>query len=385
MGCFIACFRSSNDGKRRMRRRRKVSPRDQTANAISQPVQASPSTLDSASVVSISPILKSRNRSEERLNLSARKRVTFDSNVRTYELDHVEDDAFLEKERNKEEDLAEIPQCKTISENGSTISTVSSYPSNHRYQNCRDSDDDDDGLDYADSDLDHDHVDTDDDGDDEDEDEEYGNYSDDEDGSSATQVFVDEVDSCLSVCGCPGKIEPQTGARPIARDRNAGVPSVLKPVENISQWKAVKVKDTHRSNKENLTLNGAPWSCSGTEPRFGKSSFRYGSRTCRPKNSAQDIAVDASLSNWLSSSEVTPPIKTSTGILGLPTPESQGSNSPKSQEDRPILGALTMEELNQFLTSPSSRSSPYRSALDDVPINGTVGTCSSNYIETCVK
>lgn len=29
MGCFIACFRSSNDVKRRKQRRRKVLPRDQ--------------------------------------------------------------------------------------------------------------------------------------------------------------------------------------------------------------------------------------------------------------------------------------------------------------------------------------------------------------------
>ncbi|KAL0553964.1 hypothetical protein IC582_007868 [Cucumis melo] len=395
MGCFIACFRSSTDvNKRRKQRRRKVLPREQTANAVSQLVQVSPSTVDTASDRSISPILKARDRREEQLNVSTRKRVTFDSNVKTYELEDVEaeaeagaeGDAFLGKDGNKEEkDLAEIPQsqCKSYSGEGSTVSSISSYPPNHRYQNCRDSDDEDE-LDYADSDLDHDHVDTDVDDDDDDvEDEEYDNDFDDEDEliessdkNSSDQVFADEVDSCLSVCGCPEKTEPQIGVRRTTRDRNACIHSVLKPVENISQWKAVKVKDKHPSNppscKENLALNGGARS-SLTEPSFKKSSFGYKSKSCQPKSSDQDIAVDASLSNWLSSSEFTPPSKISTGISVLPTPESQGSNSPKSEEDRPILGALTMEELKQFSTTTSPRRSPNRSA-NDIPIIGTVGT-----------
>ncbi|KAA0037973.1 eisosome protein SEG2 [Cucumis melo var. makuwa] len=325
MGCFIACFRSSTDvNKRRKQRRRKVLPREQTANAVSQLVQVSPSTVDTASDRSISPILKARDRREEQLNVSTRKRVTFDSNVKTYELEDVEaeaeagaeGDAFLGKDGNKEEkDLAEIPQsqCKSYSGEGSTVSSISSYPPNH---------------------------------------------------------------SCLSVCGCPEKTEPQIGVRRTTRDRNACVHSVLKPVENISQWKAVKVKDKHPSNppsyKENLALNGGARS-SLTEPSFKKSSFGYKSKSCQPKSSDQDIAVDASLSNWLSSSEFTPPSKISTGISVLPTPESQGSNSPKSEEDRPILGALTMEELKQFSTTTSPRRSPNRSA-NDIPIIGTVGT-----------
>lgn len=332
-----------------------------------------------------------RDRREEQLNPSTRKRVTFDSNVKTYELEDVEveaeaeakaeGDTFFGTDGNKEEKcLAEIPQsqCKSYSGEGSTVSSISSYPPNHRYQNCRDSDDEDE-LDYADSDL----VDTDVDDDDDVVDEEYDNDFDDEDEliessdkNSSDQVFADEVDSCLSVCGCPGKTEPQIGLRRTARDRNACVHSVLKPVENISQWKAVKVKDKHRSNppscKENMALNGAARS-SVTEPSFKKSSFGYKSKSCQPKSSDQDIAVDASLSNWLSSSEFTPPSKISTGISLLPTPESQGSNSPKSEEDRPILGALTMEELKQFSTTPSPRRSPNRSA-DDMPIIGTVGT-----------
>lgn len=296
---------------------------------------------------------------EQQLSPSTRKRVTFDSNVKTYELDHVEAEAD-DRNSKEEKDLAEIPQCKSYSEDGSTVSSVSSYPHNHRYQNCRDSDDEDEVLDYADTDDDGDENDY----DDIEDDEEYDNFSDNEDGitessgKSSVQVFADEVDSCSSVCGCPGKNEPQIGLRRNARDRSACVHSVLKPVENLSQWKAVKVKDTLRSNphKEN----------------FKESSYDNKSKTCQ-KYSDQDIAVDASLSNWLSSSEVTPTGKTNTSISGIPTPESQGSNSLISQEDRPILGALTMEELKQFSTSPSPRRSPNRSP-DEMPIIGTVGT-----------
>lgn len=314
---------------------------------------------------------------EQQLSPSTRKRVTFDSNVKTYELDHVEAEAeadvFLEKDRNskEEKDLAEIAQCKSYSEDGSTVSSVSSYPLNHRYHNCRDTDDEDEVLDCADSELDHDNADTDDYGDkndfdDVDDDEEYDNFSNGEDGitessgKDSVQVFADEVDSCLSVCGCPRKNEPQIGSRWNARDRSARVhSSVLKPVENLSQWKAVKVEDRLGLNphKEN----------------FKESSFSNKSKTCQPKNSNQDVAVDASLSSWLSSSEVTPTGKTNTSISGIPTPESQGSNSLISQEDRPILGALTMEELKQFSTSPSPKKSPNMSP-DEMPIIRTVGT-----------
>ncbi|KAB2603927.1 hypothetical protein D8674_039750 [Pyrus ussuriensis x Pyrus communis] len=94
------------------------------------------------------------------------------------------------------------------------------------------------------------------------------------------------------------------------------------------------------------------------------------------KNSDQEMAVDASLSNWLFSSENTPVNKASTTALDTFTPEnstSHGSNSVRSHEDRPILGALTVEELRQFSASSSPRKSPSRSP-DEMAIMGTVGT-----------
>ncbi|KAG2719280.1 hypothetical protein I3760_03G260700 [Carya illinoinensis] len=51
----------------------------------------------------------------------------------------------------------------------------------------------------------------------------------------------------------------------------------------------------------------------------------------------------------------------------------QGSNSSGYQDDRPILGALTVEELKQFSAPSSPRRSPSQSP-DEMPIIGTVGT-----------
>nr|KYP62424.1 hypothetical protein KK1_016956 [Cajanus cajan] len=108
------------------------------------------------------------------------------------------------------------------------------------------------------------------------------------------------------------------------RDRSVYVHPVLNPVENLSQWKAVKAKRTPPlvSQKENLVLNQAA---------FGAES---------PKKLNKEIAVDASLSNWLASSETTPVNK---GLYDVGTPDrssSQGSNSVMSYEDRPIIGSV---------------------------------------------
>jgi len=78
----------------------------------------------------------------------------------------------------------------------------------------------------------------------------------------------------------------------------------------------------------------------------------------QPESRNQEIAVDASLSNWLVTSETTPTMKTRP--IGLePISHEQsvspGSNAVVSIEDRPILGALTVEELKQFSASSSPR------------------------------
>jgi hypothetical protein len=266
--------------------------------------------------------------------------------------------------------------------------TKPSNTPNHRYQNWRDSDDEYEGLDHEDSDLDYeDDDDDDDDDDDEEEDEglEVNGLFEDDDGklrrtTSAAHVFTEEVDSSVPICGLRdgGDTKP-VGSNPYARDRSLYVHPVLNPVENLTQWKAVKAKGTPplRPLKENLVSNEEQRVSFGSEPGFKELSFSFKSKTDQAKKSIQEIAVDTSLSNWLVSSDTPPVNKSSTiGPNTTITPEksmSPGSNSWRSHDDRPILGALTVEELKQFSASSSPRKSPSRSP-DEMPIIGTVGT-----------
>ncbi|XP_065876791.1 uncharacterized protein [Euphorbia lathyris] len=399
MGCFLACFGSSNNRKRNKQRYKvQVQPRDNrnagfkqaqpnVSVAQSKPVSPQPnvsvvqskpvSPLPNVSVVQskpvstqpiIDPVSEIRVKPEKQLSLSPHKKVTFDSNVTTYEHIKVEEstDLSVEKEdgskrKEKEENLAKQSQSQSCSEDSSITSSSGSYPSNHRYQNCRDSDDE---LDCGESDV-HD--------DEEDEEDEDGVlYYDD----------VHEIDEILGPC-CPIPVpassfpEREVKANPNARDRSTYVHSVLNPVENLTQWKAVKAKGTPplKQQKENLTMKQEPEISLSSEPSF-RFNFKEQSDQ-QSKKSDQEIAVDASLSNWLGSSESTPVKRPGSTGLSTTTPEksriSIGSNSPKIFEDRPILGALTVEEIKQFSATSSPKRSPSRS-LDDMPIIGTVGT-----------
>ncbi|CAB4291435.1 unnamed protein product [Prunus armeniaca] len=372
MGCFLACFGSSKDKKRRIQRYR-VQHRDHRYTSF-EPVQSAVSSVSEVQETPISPVLgEVRDKPVEQLSLNARKKVTFDSNVKTYE--HVSSnetsDPLLDTEesgKKEERKILENPcQSKSSSDDSSITSSSGSYPPNHRYQNCRDSDDEDEPLDSEDSDLD-----------DEDEDDYYDDdaeleYEDEivesNKGVSIPQISTEDFDS-------PMPIKP-TGLNHNARDRSGYVHSVLNPVENLTQWKAVKAKGTSlmKLQKENFTLDQEPRISFSSEPSLSFKS-KVDQHKKHSKNPHQEVAVDASLSNWLVSSEHTPVNKTSTIALDTGTPEksmSHGSNSARSQEDRPILGALTVEELRQFSASSSPRKSPTRSP-DEMPIIGTVGT-----------
>ena len=75
----------------------------------------------------------------------------------------------------------------------------------------------------------------------------------------------------------------------------------------------------------------------------------------------------------MGSNETTPVNKTSTVSANTVSPERSASQGSNSFQDRPILDALTVEELRQFSTSSSPRKSPSRSP-DEMPLIGTVGT-----------
>lgn len=292
----------------------------------------------------------------EQRSPSPKKRVTFNSNITTYE--HVSIHESIESlpeclinDEEKQGDLNASSHSHSICEDDNSVtSSVGSYPPNHRYHNARESDDE--GEVYGDSDLDN--------LDDEDEDEdEYSDYDDEDDDIdariSSQQVWTESV-LTESMESRTGNSSPQgvtqeveslpyheVGSKCNARDRSGYVNSVLNPVENITQWKAAKSKGTHLSKpqqKENFEADA---------------TFSF---TKKSRN--QETAVDASLSNWLASPEIK---KTA----------SEGCTPVRSFEDRPILGALTVEELRQISANSTPRKSPSRSP-DEVPIIGTVGT-----------
>jgi len=315
-----------------------------------------------------------RDKIEEELSVTVRKKVTFDSNVKTYE-------SVLPEEVVKEEALVEPNHSKSSScedsySSGTTTST-GSYPPNHRYQNCRDSDDEEEEvLDDWVSDL------SDDEAEEEDGIREEGDelgvefeedgmgYSKLRRGDIIDHVFTEEVESPIPTCERDVK---SIGVNFNARDRSVYVHSVLNPVENMAQWKVVKAKRTPRSRpqKENFVSSNHE-----SEASFGVKEI---SEAGTPKKLNQEIPVDASLSNWLGSSGTTTPVNKAClyAGVGVGTPDrstsQQGSNSVISLEDRPILGALTVEEIKQFSATSSPRKSPCKSP-DEMPIIGTVGS-----------
>ncbi|GFZ17668.1 hypothetical protein Acr_26g0009380 [Actinidia rufa] len=316
MGCFLACF-GSKDQKNRNRRKNKAQ-----RHGIQRPLQ---STVSPEQYIPAKVFSESREKLEEQLSPKAKG-----DNSEKSSLSH------------------------SISEDDSISSSVGSYPPNHRYQNCRDSDDEEEEFECTYSDLDE-----------EDNDEEEELEDVDITGEEIWFESRTEISSAQAVSegldspqksGFPEQEVNKIGNKQNARDRSVYVHPVLNPVENLTQWKAVKSK--------------------GTPPLKQPQKENFKSKSDQPMYQNREIAVDASLSNWLVSSETTPTKKTSPSGPEAITSErsvSRGSNSVMSIEDRPILGALTMEELKQFSASSSPRRSPGRSP-DEIPIIGTVGT-----------
>ncbi|XP_021722202.1 uncharacterized protein LOC110689727 isoform X2 [Chenopodium quinoa] len=322
-------------------------------------------------------------RPEEQLSSGTRKKVTFDSNVKEYEHisygepPEVVEESELGGEKVVDECSTKPTNSSSISEGNSTLSSLGSFPPNNRYQNCRESDDEDEELDCQVSDLE-------DDGDDDDEEEVYDDeYSDDEyhlrqvhdfscssvesrTKSSGTCFVNDGLNDHMDLDSLERDAETPVVFNRGARDRAGYVHSVLNPVENTAQWKYVKVKGPPlmKEQKENCLVDLS----------FQHSSSKSKAISDEPKH---EVAVDASLSTWIVSSQKTPPgkaapINMEPILSGASAFSSHGSNSVRSQGERPILGALTFEELKQFSAISSPRKSPSRSP-DERPLLGTVG------------
>ncbi|KAL8224977.1 hypothetical protein R6Q57_017534 [Mikania cordata] len=322
MGCFSGCFSSSKDRKRRNHRYKAIR-RDQ--NLICQNlVQADVALVQSIKDNPLDSLQELRGKNNEPLSLSIRKKVAFDANVTTYEQVQVHDsvESLLEKNE-KGETFPKSGHTCSSSGDGSDTLNVGSYPPNYRYGNCLESDDEVEDSDYDDEN-----------------DEDFDDY--DEDGIISQEVL------------CESSLESRTGS---------SLSPVLKPVENLTQWKVMKSPKPLNSHpqKENFSCNSIPFPLD---------------------NWNQETAVEASL-NWMVSSEKNTPNNKRTGCYnpdfepissGKGFSQESAVTSVRSIEDRPILGALTVDELKQFSgSSCTPRKSPGKSP-DDMPIIGSVGS-----------
>ncbi|BAT87928.1 hypothetical protein VIGAN_05135300 [Vigna angularis var. angularis] len=153
-----------------------------------------------------------------------------------------------------------------------------------------------------------------------------------------------------------------------AQGRIPDVCSLLNPIERV-----VKAREVHplKIDKENINLvvqdGNIPVS---SEPALKLSNCK--GRQFSDSKRREEIGVETSLSSWLVESESTPISINSNSCVGEHTPKGR-RGSPWSHEDRPILGALTVEEIKMYSLSASSRRSRSRSP-DDTPIIGTVGS-----------
>ncbi|CAM0870610.1 unnamed protein product [Alopecurus aequalis] len=365
MGCFLGCFGGAKSKERRHRRRKQRSPAHSSPNARAR--SRSPRKADlhadavSAAAPLLSTLLELRDSTDDLCLTVVKKKVTFDSNVTAYEAPAVipeeeeEADAVSADGKGEEEAWMLGPGC----------ANSEAFPLNHRYGNSGD-----DGSDYEDEEFY-----SDDEGEyDDDEEEEYEDGIDaiddeEEHGGALLGIARGEEEACDSLFLLPVTKAKESAGKP---EPVASV-AVLSSVENFSEWKdatkprnptATAAAAPKNSDKENLVALGQENRSAATPSEAKKKERPAVSADYTPSTpSKQEASVDASLSTWLGS----------TG-----TPESRSNSvrsySPISREDRPILGALTVEDIK----ISSANSSPMRSrspspSPDDMPILGTVG------------
>lgn len=241
--------------------------------------------------------VRDRDQHEQKNGMKSRKKkVTFNLNVQIYEANPT---SYQVLENEEEENKG-----TTAESEGSEALTVR-YPQNHRYHNCGDDYDEGDEIEaYEESDIDDEF---DDDGYDWDDD-------DDDDGYDEAEVYDEnsKQKELSESCYAEDRIK---NLKPLApndaglksnlsgRDRSTNMHSVLIPVENLTQWKAIKAKVT--SSKHRRKENVPSEQNANTWPLVSEASLSFSSPCVLESNALQskpllpEIAVDASLSNWL--------------------------------------------------------------------------------------
>ena len=220
-----------------------------------------------------------RHKTKEQPISKIRKKVRFNLNVQTYEpiltSYHFLEDEEDEKMLRKDEETAEE----------SLSTSRGSFNLNYRYQNCRDFYDEEDDIAFEDSDL---------------YDEDYNNKEDDDEYDGDIDIGSQRAnrDGFSEECNSSSTSSEKKVScdKPLEEKDNISMHSVLKPVENLTQWRAAKAKTapSKQERKENLPLVQKA-SCSQSPIDLDK-PYRKQS-----KAPLQEIAVDSSLSSWLNS------------------------------------------------------------------------------------
>ncbi|XP_031283869.1 uncharacterized protein LOC116142571 [Pistacia vera] len=280
---------------------------------------------------------------------------------------HVFDNLVENKEKEGSE-KRENPTKEIKLDSDSNTPIEIPHVSNHRYQNCASSEEEIEDLDLEECEVD----DVNSDGDDkklvqaESSESLFSLSIESRKQFSEVESGEKEVNSCPMPSHCTNQELEEIGLSKNARDRSQFVHSVLSPVENLSQWKVVKARATppvsKYQDKENISSVQNHDVPTSPEPNVKLLTHSAKLNFNNKKVVEQEIAVDTSLSSWLVESETTPMSKTSSVSVG--NSPSQIVNSSRSHEDKPVLGALTVEELKQLSGSTTPQE----------PVIGTVGS-----------
>ncbi|XP_055813751.1 histone H2A.Z-specific chaperone CHZ1 [Solanum dulcamara] len=274
MGCFLGCFGFTTKKQKRIKPCNKFQVHQKYV------------PLDSAKeIIADSANSKPRDKPKESSKRKVKKKVSFNLDVKTYE--RIQDDNnttyFSEEEEKTQREYNEQKTAKA---------SLSMYPSSHRYYNCNDSYEEEDEITLEDSDID----------DLDEEEEDYGVSDDDDDDGGGDEYNSLHIET-ENKYGNVEKLNKDESNEVGRNHRN----SVLLPVENLTQWKAVKARGAQqvKQQKENIIKLDGKQELPLIEKPVNHGADVNPKNNSKPKPNEHGIPVDASLSNWLVSARTT--------------------------------------------------------------------------------
>ncbi|XP_050886843.1 uncharacterized protein LOC127092085 isoform X2 [Lathyrus oleraceus] len=274
MGCFLQCFGLTTKRKRRKTLYKVLAREDQKYGNYE---------VLAITEKAIIPYSESRDQEKEKSGVKPKKKkVSFNLNLQIYEA-NPSSYQVLEDEEEENKDTAAESEGRVLGDGSEAV--IIRYPSNHRYYNCSYDQDEEDEIVYEESDIDDEF------------DEEYDWDDDDDDGGyeSCENYGDDEVCDENSKQKMLSSNDNELKSNSSGRERSMNMNSVLHPVENLSQWKAIKAKVISSKNrrKENVPSEENTSMLPLVSPCILESN------DLQSKPLLKEIAVDASLSNWL--------------------------------------------------------------------------------------